>query len=313
LRWPIAGAGGGVAVLLMAVITVLTKKKRAQGSGAADGQLKHLLHPDSAAANDGHGGHDGPVTAKQIAHFQVSPSDLTLRHEIGRGSSGVVYECLYRKHEIGKEGEYRTTSEGTTVAVKCFGPSCCGMCCALVYVLCACLCMCSAHHCRSSGADFEKEMLEMASCYTRNNLVQMIGFCTGVSAASTSVASIGSVGAAASSSSSRADGIKRPPAPFIVMKRYERNLAEHLRSGELKKHCNSSKTYFHRLQMVLWDVAQGMSVLHCSFPKVKLHRDLKLHNIFIDSDGRAHVGDLGLAKVKIAPLGATYRRLQRTA
>jgi hypothetical protein len=86
----------------------------------------------------------------------------------------------------------------------------------------------------------------------------------------------------------------------IVMKRYENNLADHIGSTGLMMGTStaapSPTAHFHRVQVLLRDVAQGMCVLH-NFPTAILHRDLKLTNIFVDS-GRAYVGDLGVAKVQ---------------
>ena len=45
------------------------------------------------------------------------------------------------------------------------------------------------------------------------------------------------------------------------------------------------------------DIAQGLAFLHASTPII-LHRDLKSHNILLDSHRRAKIADFGLSRVK---------------
>jgi serine/threonine protein kinase len=48
---------------------------------------------------------------------------------------------------------------------------------------------------------------------------------------------------------------------------------------------------------IVADVASAMAYLHSCEPPV-VHRDLTSPNVLIDADGRAHVSDFGLAKIK---------------
>lgn len=64
-------------------------------------------------------------------------------------------------------------------------------------------------------------------------------------------------------------------------------------------------TYLHSPQPMDWgfrgrialDIAQGLAFLHACTPII-LHRDLKSHNILLDSNRRAKIADFGLSRVK---------------
>eukprot|EP00935_MAST-01C_sp_MAST-1C-sp1_P001458 g1458.t1 len=155
-----------------------------------------------------------------------------------------------------------STAESQIVAVKCFTPGGID----------------DPEAAAERSSAFMNEVIQMARCYKHKCLVQLLGVCPAVADADDCSGSASA----------------HPTGACIVMRRYDFNLSQYF--THLAK-STSEATRWHYIVRTLRDVAEGMCVLH-NFPRPIVHKDLKPSNVFVSgSDGRACVGDLGMAKV----------------